>query len=158
LGKDIKDALQSGKYVLATTTLIAIIVTVAGVWQGYIFSYLAAGAPAFPKNILIFLENGFIYFMGAVMIYVLGKTLDTYLRTGMVLKSSLSIILSVFAVWFIYLAVNDILQYIAGLITNFDFPIILLYIALGGFFGFFSIEIYHYIKIHSTKGSAQKVV
>ncbi|WP_455391970.1 DUF373 family protein [[Eubacterium] cellulosolvens] len=147
VGKDMREALQTGKYVLVTMALIAIGVLTIGFYQGFVVIF-AEDAPVFPINILVFLEQSFIYFIIAILIYVLGKTLDTYLRTGVVLRSSLSIIISVGAVWLIYLAVNHILLYFFNIIDDFNFPIVIFYIFLGGLVGFISIEIYHYIKVH----------
>lgn len=147
VGKDIGEALQTGKYVLVTMALIAIGILTIGLYQGFI-TIFEPNAPLFPYNILVFLEQSFIYFIGAILIYTLGKTLDTYLRTGVILRPTLSIIISVVAIWLIYLAVNHILLYFFNISENFNFPIVILYIFLGGLVGFISIEIYHYIKVH----------
>jgi len=129
IGKDIGEALQTGKYVLVTLALVAVGVLTIGFYQGFIIIF-ADGAPPFPINILIFLEESFIYFVGAILIYVLGKSLDTYLRTGTVARSTLSIIISVLAIWLIYLAVNHILLYFFNQIDDFNFPIVIFYIFL----------------------------
>ena len=155
LGKDVRGALRTGKFILAFTTLIALGVLSIGIFQGYIASIIAANAPPFPNNVLVFLEYGFIYFIGATLIYTLGKILDSYLRTGVVLRSSISIILGVIAIWFIFQALNHILQKISGMSPNFDFAIVLFNIAIGGFLGFFAIEIYHYIKVHSSSSESE---
>jgi len=156
VGKDIKEALQTGKYILATTTLIAICVFSIGVYQGYLLTIVATNAPEFPLNILVFLEESFIYIISAILIYALGKTLDTYLRTGVIVRSSVPRIISVFAIWFIFLAVNHILQYFFNIIPEFDFPIFLLNIFLGGLIGFISIEIYHYVKEHYPESTSRE--
>lgn len=153
VGKDIREALQTGKYILALTTLIAIFVLSLGFWLGYIATR-GEGAPHFPINILVFLEYAFIYFIGAILIYTLGKTLDTYVRTGEVIRSSLSIITSVLAVWLIFLAINHIFQYFFNVIDEFNFPIVLAYLILGFLIGFISIELYYYIKQHFPETQA----
>ena len=128
--------------------MIAICALIVGIYLGYFFAFIDADAPGFPANIIVFLENSFIYFIGGLLIYVLGKTMDIYLRTGEILRSSFSIIISILAMWFIFLAVIHIFQYFFNITEEFNFPIVLLYIGLGGFIGFISIEVYYYIKKH----------
>jgi putative membrane protein len=147
VGKDIRDALQTGKYILFGTSIIAILVLIIGIGQGYI-SIIGDSGQIFPLNILVFLRNSFIFFIGAFLIYILGKTLDTYLRTGEILRSSISLILSGLAAWFIFLAIIHITQYFFNIIENFDFLGVMMNIFLGGLIGFISIEIYFYIKHH----------
>lgn len=150
IGKDIADALRTGKYVLAASILISMGILSIGLFQGYIAS-VSEGAPNFPLNILIFLQYSVIYFIAASLIYTLGKTLDTYLRMGEVLRASLSIILGTIAIWFIFFAINHILQYFFNLTDNFNFQSVLINIAIGGFLGFFAIEIYYYVKEHFSE-------
>jgi uncharacterized membrane protein len=152
VGRDVIDALRSGKYILATTSLIALAIISIGIFQGWDTSF-GDGSPAFPLNIVVFIENSIIYFIAAFLIYILGNTLDTYVRTGVVIRSSLSAIFGAIAIWFIFLAVNHILeyfinQYFFDTIGSFEFPSVLLNIAVGGFLGFFAIESYYYIKQH----------
>jgi putative membrane protein len=147
LGKDFREALQTGKYVLVTMGLISAGVLSVGLYLGIIAIY-PNKVFDFPYNILYFLEHSFIYFMVAIWVYLIGKTLDTYLREGIILRSSLSIGISVFAVWFIFLAVIHILQYRFQIVNTFNFPVVLINLIVGGLIGFISIEIYHYINLH----------
>ncbi len=155
IGKDFGEALQTGKYVLVTTTLLAVGILAIGFSQGFTVA-TASDAPEFPLHLLIFLEKCFIYIMSAILLYTLGKTLDTYLRTGVILRSSVPILISVFSIWFIFLAINHLLQYFFHLISNFDFALFLLNIIIGGFIGFISIEVYHYIKVNYPDTRPQK--
>ncbi len=157
IGKDIRDALQTGKYVLVTTTLISIGILAIGFHGGAKYAS-SKEASQLLTYILLFLEKCFIYIIAAILIYILGKTLDTYLRTGVILRSSVSIIISVFAIWFIFLAINHILQYFFNMINDFDFSRFLINITLGGFIGFISIEIYHYVKVNYPETPPQEPV
>jgi Na+/H+ antiporter NhaC len=94
-----------------------------------------------------------LYYIAAFLIYILGKTLDNYIRTGEVLVSSISIIPGAIAVWFIFQAVNHILQYFFEVITAFNFQNVLINVVIGGILGFLAIEIYYYVKQHSTESS-----
>jgi putative membrane protein len=152
VGKDIAEALRTGQYILVISILIAIGVLALGLFQGYIY-FSAKDAPLFPKNILVFLENSFLYYIAAFLIYILGKTMDTYIRTGEVLLSSISIIPGAIAVWFIFQAVNHILQYFFEVITHFNFQNVLINVFIGGILGFLAIEIYYYVKQHSIESS-----
>jgi putative membrane protein len=153
IGKDIINALRSGKYILAATSLIALATASIGVYLGWYHSLLISNAPSFPLNIVVFFEFGFAYYIAAILVYVFGKTLDTYIRTGLVIRSAVSIILGVISVFFIYSAVTHILtyfiqQYFFGNSIDFNFPNVLINIAFGGFLGFFAIESYYYVKQH----------
>ncbi len=152
IGRDITEALRTERYILAASIIFSIFIICGGIFQGWTASNKEA--EPFPFNILIFLEYSIIFYIAAALLYTLGQTLDNYLRTGAIIHSSFSIILGIFAIWFIFLAVNHILQYFFNLIDHFNFLIVLLNIAIGGFFGFFAIESYFYVKEHFSKGSA----
>lgn len=146
IGKDMKDALQSGKYILAATTLIAIMVLSIGIFQAYMIIFVE-NSPSL-QSFLEFLETSFIYFISTALIYVLGKTLDTYVRTGIFMRSSVFIIPAVAAAWFIFLAVIPLFQHFLQMTGVFDFSWFLLYVGLGFIFGYFSISVYYYMKQH----------
>ena len=156
IGRDVFGAMRTGKYILATTTLLALAVLSIGLYQGWYLGMGIEDAPKFPLNIMVFFEHGILYFIAAFLIYILGSTIDTYVRTGSVIRSSLSAIIGALSIWFIFQAVNHILnyfinQYFFGVITTFDFPQVLLNVAIGGFLGFFAIESYYYVKQHFPK-------
>ena len=148
VGKDIRDALRSGKIVLIATIIIALFVLAVGLWVGYINTIEKEVWTTIPVNLLIFLEYSLGFYIGAFLIYILGKTLDTYIRTGEIIRSSFSLITSAFAAWFITLALIHIFQYIFNVVEHFNFPIVMIYLFVGGLFGLISIEAYYYIKAH----------
>jgi len=145
--KDIRDALKSGKYILFVTSLIALFFILWGIGQGYPIM-IGSDSPGFPQNIIEFLEFSFIFFIGAALIYILGKTLDTYVRTGKIMRSSISIILAVASIYFILLAIILTTQQLLNEGSGFQFQNVLINIAFGFIFGFLSVEIYFYVKEH----------
>jgi uncharacterized membrane protein len=152
IGKDIANALRTGQYILASSILIAIGLVCFAIFQAYNYSIYADDAPAFPANVLVFLYYSFIYFLSAGVLYVFGKTTDTYLHTGEFRRSSISIFLAALSTWFIFSAVIYIfLYYVKEIVTDFDFATFLVNIAAGGLFGFLAIEVYYYAKQHFSE-------
>ncbi len=153
VGRDIVDSLRTGKYILTTTTLLSLLFISVGLYNGWYSAFYVKSTEEFPLNILVFVENGLLYFIVAFLIYVFGNTVDTYIRTGQVIRSSLSAIIGAISIFFIFQAVNQILfyllnQYFFDVIGEFNFPDVLINIAIGGFLGFFAIESYYYTKQH----------
>lgn len=151
--RDIRKSLQTGMYVYIVMVLVASGILLIGFYFGFL-AVFADNAPGFPYNIIVFLDKSFVYFVAGALVYILGKTLDTYLRTGKVEGSNLPIFISIFSVWFIFMAVSHILLYrFTAIVENFNFPTVMVNLILGGFIGFISIEIYHYIKSHYPENS-----
>ncbi|MCK5559687.1 MAG: DUF373 family protein [Thermoplasmata archaeon] len=143
VSRDFRHALQTGRYVAAATLVLAIVI--------YLWGLIEALTLEDPSSdifelILVVVNNTLWFIILAGIIYTFGETLDLYIRTGKVLKSSWYIIFSLFATGFILWALIEIFM---GILTHqYDIQQIFISVLAGGFLGFMAVIIHNYIKDH----------
>ncbi|UCH88241.1 MAG: DUF373 family protein [Thermoplasmata archaeon] len=144
VGKDIKLALERGRYIQIISTFLALI------FAGYGF-FIRGIYPLYNQNLsdpeffIKLTENSMWWILGAILIYSIGKTIDLYYRRGLAFRPLPSITLSVFTIGFLLTAILDIASF---LILNVDYDItkIFLLVLIGFCFLFFTIWIHFYIR------------
>ena len=144
VGKDIKLALERGRYIQIITTFLALI------FAGYGF-FIRGIHPLYQKELsdpeffITLTYNSMWWILGGILIYSIGKTIDLFYRKRLAFRPLPSITLSVFAIGFLLTAILDIASFLI-LETPYDITRIFLLVLIGFMFLFFTIWIHFYIR------------
>lgn len=144
VGKDIKLALERGRYIQIFTAFVALIVAGFGFFiRGLIPLYNEEISD--PEFFIDLAYNSMWYILGAILIYGIGKSLDLYYRRGLAFRPLPSITLSIFGIGFILTAILDIASFLL-LGKEYDIQKIFILVLIGFLFLIFTVWIHTYIR------------
>jgi len=96
--EDMRAAFQTRRYFLFLGALLSIGLLIGGVITSYLASKDQSSTEIFLYD---FARSLYSFVLGAALAYILGNSLDTFMRTGKFSRSSLTLLLSLGAIWFI---------------------------------------------------------
>lgn len=114
---DMRGALRTKRYLLFGGVAVALILTMLGVIVGFLKAQSELDAARFAYS---FLESSWPFILSAAIIYTLGNSLDTYVRTGRFVRSTGVILLSLMAIGFITYTTVEFLGYALNIEADFE--------------------------------------
>jgi putative membrane protein len=144
VGKDIKLALERGRYIQLISTFLALIIAGYGFFIRGIYQLYQRNLSD-PEFFISLIDKSMWWILAAVLIYSIGKAIDLYYRKGLTFRPLPSITLSVFTIGFILPAILNIASY---LILNDAFNVTenFVLVLIGFSFLFMTIWVHFYLR------------
>lgn len=141
---DVREALETGRYITTAAIIIAVIVSFAGVIRAVV---MGVGGD-FLLTSINFVSFSLWYIIAGILIYMFGASIDIYIKEKRFMWSVLNRAMGLVGYGFVAISVLEILRYINYGTGLLPLEVVYYYTVIGFVILFFSVAIGRYIRDH----------